>query len=275
MSRFQIILFSFLVAVALTFLLLGPAADLKISTGLSSVLLLPIKVVSRYTEFLTVSKNRIEKLERVLTSLNLENAELRNQLSMNSITLVPTGYLLIKARIIGRDPTNFNGFLYIDRSRRDSLEPGQPVIINNGLVGKIKFAGDFNSIVETIENRGIAVSARDSRTDVQGIVKQENGLILDYIKILDPIQPGDSIVTSGMSENFPAGILIATVDAVQQTGDLLFKKVTLKPCVSVNRLNYLYVIRSDKNGLSNPDTNRTIRFNPLWELKPVIPGLEP
>lgn len=275
MSRFQIILFSFLVAVALTFLLLGPAADLRISTGLSSVLLLPIKIVSRYAEFLTVSKDRIENLERVLTRLNLENAELRNRLPTDSVALVPEGYLLIKARIIGRDPTNFNGFLYIDRSRRDSLEPGQPVVINNGLVGKIKFAGDFNSIVETIENRGIAVSARDSRTDVQGIVKQENGLILDYIKIMDPIQSGDSIVTSGMSENFPAGILIATVDAVQQTGDLLFKKVTLKPCVSVNRLNYLYVIRPYNNALPGPDTNRTIRFNPLWDLKPVIPDLKP
>lgn len=274
MSRFQIILFSTLVALALTCLLLGPTADLKISTALSSVLLFPIRVVSRYTEFLAVSKNRIEDLERKLTRRDLENAELRNRLSTDGITLVPTGYKLIKAHVIGRDPTNFNGFLYIDRNRRDSLAPGQPVVINNGLVGKIKYAGDFNSIVETIENRGIAVSAIDSRTGVHGIVKQDNGLIFDYIKILDPIQPGDSIITSGMSESFPAGILIATVAEVRKTEDLLFKKVTLNPCVSVNRVNYLYVIRPEKNSASGPDTNRVIRFNPLWELKPVIPGMK-
>lgn len=274
MSRFQIILFSFLTALALSFLLLSPAADLKISTGLSSVFLLPIRIVGRYVEYLGVSRDRIEKLERDLTRLTLENAELNDRLSTDSITLVPAGYRLIRAKVIGRDPTNFNGFLYIDRSRHDSLAPGQPVIINNGLVGRVKYAGDFTSIVETIENSGIAVSARDTRTGVQGIVKQESGLILAYIKILDPIQAGDTIVTSGMSENFPAGIIIATVSNVRETGDLLFKKVALRPCVPVNRLNYLYVVRPD-HGVSAPDTERVIHFNPLWDLKPVIPSLKP
>jgi rod shape-determining protein MreC len=272
LSRFQIILFSSLTAVALAFLLLSPAADLKLSTGLSSVLLLPIRVVSRYVEYLTVSRDRIEKLERDLTRLTLENAELNDRLSTDSITLVPAGYRLIRAKVIGRDPTNFNGFLYIDRNRRDSLAPGQPVIINNGLVGRVKYAGTFSSIVETIENRGLAVSARDTRTGVQGIVKQENGLILDYIKIPDPIEAGDTIVTSGMSENFPAGIIIATVLDVRETGDLLFKKVSLRPCVPVNRLNYLYVIKPDQN-VSAPDTERVIRFDPLWDMKPVMPRL--
>jgi len=275
LSRFQIILFAFLTTVALTFLLLGPSADLKVSTSLSSVILLPVRIVSRYVEYLGVSRDRIEKLERGLNRLTLENAELRERLPTDSITHVPTGYRLIRAKVIGRDPTNFNGFLYIDRNRRDSLAAGQPVITTNGLVGKIKYAGDFTSVVETIENLSIAVSARDTRTDVQGIVKQDNGLILDYIKILDPIQAGDTIVTSGMSENFPAGINIATVKDVRETGDLLFKKVTLRPCVPVNRLNYLYIIRPDDKSDVVPDTEKVIRFNPLWNLKPVIPGLNP
>lgn len=271
MSRFQFILFAFLVALSLTFLVLGRPTDLEVSSNLSTVLLFPIKVVTRYIEFLAVSKTRIDELERAFALLNLENAELRNRLSTDSSAVVPAGYRLVKAHIIGRDPTNFNGYIYIDRNRRDSIEPGLPVIVQNGLIGRIKLAGNVNSIVETIENRGIAVSAVDIRTGVHGIVKQDGGMIFDYIKITDPIQRGDTIFTSGMSENFPSGIPIAIVNGVRETGDLLFKNVTLRPCVSVNRLIYVYVVRPESKNAFGPDTGLYHPLAPLWKLKTVIP----
>lgn len=269
MSRFQAVLFAVLTAVSLTLLLLGPAADSTLSSHLAGVLLYPIRLVSRWAEYLTVSRNRIERLERDVTRFQLENAELRKQFLPESVQFAPTGHSLVKAHVIGRDPTNFNGFLYIDRVRGDSLEPGQPVISEGGLVGRVKHAGDLTSIVETIENRGLAVSAQDTRTGVHGIVAMDDQLRFEYVKIKDEVAVGDSVFTSGMSEQFPPGILIATIEQVVDTHDLLFKKIILRPCVSINRLNYVFVIRAEP-----PDTVPAALpapVNRLYQLPIVIP----
>lgn len=271
MSRFQAVLFAALTAAALALLLLGPSADFAVSSNLAGVLLYPVRLVSRWAEYLTVSRDRIERLEREIARTRLENADLRKHLLPESLQYAPAEHALIKAHVVGRDPTNFNGFLYIDRIRRDSLAPGHPVISNGGLVGRVKYAGDLNSIVETIENRGMAVSARDARTGVHGIVVMDDHLLFEYVKIGDPVAVGDSIFTSGMSEQFPAGILIATVEQVVDTNDLLFKRIVLRPCVSINRLNYVFVIRTlplDTAPSAPPGTD-----DRLYELPIVIPPI--
>lgn len=249
------------------FLLLGPAADFAVSSHLAGVLLFPIRLVSGWTEYLRVSRNRIEELERTVAQFQLNNAALQRLMTAESSAFIPDGYALIKANVIGRDPNNFNGFLYIDRLRSDRLAPGQPVISRDGLVGRIKYAGTLNSIVETIENPGMAVSGRDSRTGVNGMVLRDKQLRFAYVKISDPIEAGDSIFTSGMSEQFPAGIRIATVEKILITDDLLFKTVILRPCVSINQLNYVFIVLPS-NRASPPSATAP---SPLFELPIAVP----
>lgn len=267
MSRIQALLFLLLTAVSLTFLLLGPAADFALSSHLAGVLLFPIRLVSGWTEYLRVSRNRIEELERTVAEIQLNNAALQKLMTAESLQLIPEGYDLIKANVIGRDPSNFNGFLYIDRLRSNRLAPGQPVISRDGLVGRIKYAGSLNSIVETIENPGMTVSGRDNNTGVHGMVVMDKQLHFAYVKISDPIEAGDSIFTSGMSEQFPAGIRIATVEKILITDDLLFKTVILRPCVSINQLNYVFVVLSSDRSSPPP----AFAPSPLFKLPIAVP----
>lgn len=244
-----------MVIISVFFLILNSQTDLAISTELSSVLLFPVKIVTQYQQFLIVSKTRIEKLEIALSKLSLENAELKKTFYLDSIEYKTTNFKLLKARVIGRDPTDFNGYLYIDKGKNDSLFLNQPVVIGDGLVGKLKYVGAYNSIVETIENRNIAISAYDRKTGVNGIVKYRDYLILDYIKIADEVNINDSIYTSGMSEIFPPGIVIGTVKEVYETNDLLFKNVRLAPNVQINRLSYVYLVF----GAKMPGENREFK----------------
>lgn len=242
MFRRRLILFSVLLVLAILPLLLQEQTKLIVSTKLSSVLLYPMTVMSELIEFLSVSRARIEELETMSSRLRLENASLRDRIPQDTTPFREKKFKLLKARVIGRDPSNINGYLYIDKGSREKLYINQPVITIDGLVGKVAFVDTYYSIIETLENAGFAISGLHLKTGVHGIVKQRGSLHFDYVRIHDEIATGDSIHTSGMSEIFPKGILIGTVRKIQQIEDLFFKAVYLTPSVRINRLTAVYLI---------------------------------
>ncbi len=249
MRRTHIVLFTLLIIICLIFFFLNEESTLVVSEGLSSVLLFPIKVTTHFMDYLSISNARVKKLEIAINRLKLENAQLRRMVLVDTGNIELKNFKLIKAFIIGRDPSNINGYLYIDKSQSDGLTKGQPVISINGLVGKIRYVGKNYSIVETVEKEGFAVSAIDIKTGIHGVVKQRQGLLFDYIRNTDSVALNDSILTSGMSQIFPEGILIGTIKKISRTKDLFFKKVYLSPAVQINRLTSVYVIISRQESL--------------------------
>lgn len=242
MRRQQIILFFFLFTISAIPLFLSENANLVLARNLSSVLLYPIRITSKLVEYLNISNVRIEKLEIHINKLTLENAILRDILDLDTTQLAARDVRLLKASVIGRDPQNINGYLHIDKGTIHRVVKNQPVVSADGFIGKIKNAGTTTSIVETIENRGFAVSAIDINTGIHGVVKSQTNLVFDYVRHTDTIEIGDSLLTSGMSEVFPKGILIGTVQRVSESDDLFFKHVFVAPAVQINRLVSIYII---------------------------------
>jgi rod shape-determining protein MreC len=246
LSRRQLIFFLSLVTISIIFLLFNEPTKLALSARLSSVLLFPIKTITGVIEFLTFSSSRIQELETTVSRLKLENAELRGYVFQDTIEPTETRFILLKARITGRDPSNINAYFHIDKGREHQVYINQPVISIGGLVGKIKFVDNHYSIVETIESHNFAVSALDVKSGIHGIVKQQEGLVFDYIRKIDEIAIGDSLYTSGMSEIFPPGILIGTIQDIHPTDDLFFTKVFVASSAHVNQLTSVYVLFTKK-----------------------------
>ena len=242
MRRQQITLFLFFFIISAIPFFLSKDANLALTRDLSSVLLHPVRITSRLIEYLNISSTRIEELEKLVNKLTLENAELRDVLDLDTNQLATDSLRLIKASVIGRDPQNINGYLHVDKGTTHGVAKNQPVVSANGFVGKIKNAGTTTSIVETIENRGFAVSAVDIHTGIHGVVKSQATLLFDYVRHTDSITVGDSLVTSGMSEVFPKGLLIGTVHRISQSDDIFFRDVYVKPAAQVNRLVSIYII---------------------------------
>ncbi len=242
---------------------------MHLSTEFSSVLFFPIKNIIQFLHFFSISNARITELEIELQHLQLENTELRKKILLDTSDLKTPNYKLLKAHIIGRDPSNINGYLYVDKEQAHRLYVNQPVVSLNGLVGKIKYIGTNYCIVETIENQGFAVSALDVNTGIHGIVRKKGELIFDYIKIDDEIHLGDSIHTSGMSEIFPEGILIGRVKKIEKGTNLFFKPVYITPSVHINRLTYVYIVSGIKVTISEKSKEPFSRTNA--RLESIIP----
>ncbi len=244
MPRSQVYLFSFLLIISLVLLVLNQNVDFVISANLSTFLLFPVRTISGYVHFLNVSQEKIKQLEVKLTTLQVENQMLKDIAlrAESPESLLKNNLRMIKANIIGRDPTNFNGFLYIDKGKANGLQVNNPVIIQEKVVGRIRAVAENTALVETLENDGFAISGVDSRTGIYGIVRKNNILKLEYIKNDDDVSQCDSVFTSGLSENFPGGLLIGTVADVRTQNDLFFKEVIITPAIKVNQLFYVYVI---------------------------------
>uniref|UniRef100_A0A7C6EMY2 Cell shape-determining protein MreC n=1 Tax=candidate division WOR-3 bacterium TaxID=2052148 RepID=A0A7C6EMY2_UNCW3 len=244
MSRVQLLIFASLLAISFLFIFLNQNADLYLSNRLSEVLLFPVKLIFSYFQYLDVSQKKIDCLEADISKLQIENQILKK--SLNSLmapdTITNLRLRVLKANVIGRDPQNFNGFLYIDKGYKDGLTVNAPVVFQNKIIGRIKSLSENTGIVETIENPDFALSAVDVRSGIYGIAKKKDQLNFEYIKINDDVNSGDSIYTSGLSENIPGGLIIGTVSTVKEKDDLFFKEVIIEPALSINKLNYVYVI---------------------------------
>ena len=261
MSRHQLAFFSALLLISITFLSLGEHTKLRISIHLSPILLFPVKTTTKILDFLSVSSDRITKLETMVNCLRLENAEWKKIVLLDTIEYQTTEYRLHKAQIIGRDPSNINGFLYIDIGKKKGICTKQPVLSIDGLIGKTKYVGADYSIVETIEKHGFAASALDAKTGIHGIVRNHGNLVFDFIRIDDAINIGDSVYTSGMSDIFPEGILIGVVKRIDESNDQFFKPVIIKPSVRINLLNYVYVV-FDSETSGQMQTDKKERVSP-------------
>ncbi|MBN2620375.1 rod shape-determining protein MreC [candidate division WOR-3 bacterium] len=201
-----------------------------------------MRTTFRYVQYLGISEKKIHELETQLHELRLKNTEMRKRISGDSADLTVTPYDFIKTHIIGRDPMNINGYLYIDKGSVHGIKTDQPALTTDGLVGKVHYVTEHYSIIETIEHEGFAVSALDVRTGIHGIVRKNAFLVFDFIRADDTIYVNDSICSSGMSEIFPEGVFIGSVRAIGQADDPFFKPIHLAPGVKINRLTYLYVL---------------------------------
>jgi rod shape-determining protein MreC len=255
LSRRHVIVFISLVVLSIIPFFLREQTKLALSVKVSSALFFPIKVTTEFFEFLSISSTHIEELETMINRLKLENAQLRKEISQDTTEFTTTQFTLLKAQIIGRDPSNINGYLYVDKGTRQRVAINQPVLAVSGLIGAIAFVDEQYSIVETLENPGFAVSGVHEATGVHGVVKQRGGLLFDYVKITDDIHIGDSIHTSGMSEIFPRGIVIGSVKRIKQIDDLFFKPVYLEPSVRINRLTSVYIL------VGGAPRDRRVEFN--------------
>ncbi|MEO0095296.1 MAG: rod shape-determining protein MreC [candidate division WOR-3 bacterium] len=244
MSRVQLLIFGSLSVISLVFIILNQNVDLYLSNRLSEVLLFPIKLVFNHLQYLSVSQKKIDLLESEISKLQIENEMVKRSLNslMDADAITYQQLRLLKANIIGRDPQNFNGFLYIDRGYKDGLSINAPVVLQNKIIGRVKSLSANAGIVETIENPGFAISAVDSRSGIYGMVKRKKQLHFEYIKFNDDVILNDSIYTSGLSENLPKGLMIGTVSLVKEKDDLFFKEVIIEPAISINKLHYVYVI---------------------------------
>ncbi len=188
-------------------------------------------------------------LKRLNAALTLENAQLREAALENSRLRELLGferdlpYTFIPVRVVGTSYKNFISSVIINAGSNQGLFKDAPLLSPQGLVGKLYVIGANQSLGQLLIDRNFRVSGRVQRSRETGIVRWEgNTLVLDNIPKRSDVRNGDVVITSGLTEMFPRGLTIGTVEKVSETRNELFLKIHLSPSVDFNRVEELFVI---------------------------------
>lgn len=177
-----------------------------------------------------------------LKSAQDENAALRNALNFrqqSKLNLLPTEVLTL-------DPTGFSQTVVIDKGESSKVKLKQPVVVSPGiLVGKVTKVNPTTAEVTLITDPSIVVNAEAVDSGARGIMRGEHGLGLtfDLVTQNELIKSGDEVITSGLSDDFPRGLLNGTVGALRSNQTDLFQKAYIAPAVDLRNLRFLFVVQ--------------------------------
>jgi len=154
-------------------------------------------------------------------------------------------YASIVANVIGRDPSNWNASLIIDRGRAEGIEAGQPVVSPLGVVGRIFEVGHNTSKVILVSDPAFAVAAVVGRSRENGLLTGtlQGVLRLQYLTQNADVKVGDALVTSRLSTAFPEGILIGQITDVQASANAHTVECLVDPAVDLSELEEVIVIK--------------------------------
>jgi rod shape-determining protein MreC len=151
----------------------------------------------------------------------------------------------IVANVVGRDPSNWNASLIIDRGHAEGIEVGQPVVSPLGVVGRIFEVGHNTSKVILVSDPTFAVAAVVGRSRENGLLTGtlQGVLRLQYLTGNADVKVGDAVVTSRLSTAFPEGILIGQITDVQASVNVHTVECLVEPAVDLSELEEVIVIK--------------------------------
>ncbi len=194
----------------------------------------------------------IEQAEqsRRLLSLQQENIRLNRLLNLKEKRWPRA----IAARVIGREPQRWFQELILNKGKKDGLLLDQPVIALSGsreaLIGRMVDVGpEIGKVMLVHDSLSAVAAAVEGQSQVDGVVEGTNShdLIFKYIGRDAPIKIGDLVVTSGLGEKFPEGIMLGWVEEIGLDPRQLFLQARLRPAVEARQLGTVFVLATESD----------------------------
>lgn len=149
---------------------------------------------------------------------------------------------MLAARVIGTGADTASQTIYLDRGEKDGIEKNMGVITPDGVVGKVVESYSNTAQVLLLTDKESGVGAMLAGTRLHGPVGGlgEPLLALKYISNDDTVNPGESVVTSGMDRIFPRDLPIGVVAEVKSAPT--FKQIRVRPSANLERLEEVIVL---------------------------------
>ena len=188
---------------------------------------------------------KMEEDAREADSVARENDRLRALLGLKE---AHEDYELVDSYIISRSSQQWSSTFTINKGASAGITPGMCAITANGeVVGVVSEAGPNYSVVKSLLDSSLEVSATISSSGYNGMVQGgyatglEGLLRMDYLPSNSVIRNNDQVVTSG-STVYPRNLIIGyVVDAgFDDTG--VAKYALLEPAVNIGSLEQVFIV---------------------------------
>lgn len=198
-----------------------------------------------------------DAIEAKKRELEDELDKLKKTLQLNQ-TLSADSYL--NATVVNRNLGYWYNTITIDKGSHHGVQIDMPVIVSEGLIGKVTKVTNFNSTVKLLTsediNNKISVKINIDGKNVYGLLsgydKEKQSFIVEGIADNTEIKKGSMVLTTGMGDVFPSGILVGKVTKITKDNFDLARTVEVASDVNFDDIRYVTILK--RQGGEN-DTN--------------------
>ncbi len=200
--------------------------------------------------------NEVEILEEQINEVLSENARLKSVEKENRTLRQYLDFFEshehdnVLVNVISRGGVNNadkkGNSIIIDKGEDAGIVPGLAVVDENGvIIGKIMEAKDkISEVILTTDPLCRLAVATNNANQARGLAEGELGLTIKmgYISQEDDIKINDVVVTSGLEDKIPEGLIVGRVIKVSKKSNEVWQSAVIEPLVDIESLNIVSVI---------------------------------
>ena len=159
------------------------------------------------------------------------------------------------AKVIGLTTNKQHNSLTINKGKRDSIEVDMGVISADGVVGVVSAVGEKYALVVPIIHTKISISSRLKSNGQIGGTSWDgrNYRFVDLIEIARhvSVNKGDTIVTSGLTDVFPEGLMVGVVSETELGAGDNYHQTVVELSTDYKALKYVQVLRNNNTKMTD------------------------
>jgi len=229
------------------------ASLLEVTAPIERIVSAPIDGVrSFYESYVDLIGVRAEnrRLTRRIAEVESENLQFREALvasghlgrvaSMRDEVEIP----MLPAEVVGLDVAPWFRSVLVDRGAEHGVEPGQPVITHEGVVGVVTATSGHAAKTMLLLDRQSAVDALVQRSRARGVIRGvgRDRLEFEFVVRGADVVEGDEVVTSSLGGIYPKGLRLGRVTELRDAGGRLTRIAVIEPAVDLGQLEQVFVM---------------------------------
>lgn len=191
--------------------------------------------------------------------LAAENAKLRAQLAESYIsyntrqfshndTVFNQRYGYTEAQVVKNSWNRRDNYIMINKGRKQGIREDQAVISPQGVVGVVVSTTDNFSTIMPVLHSNSRNSVRIPRINTNGSLVWRGG-DFRYATLIDipttyRLRKNDTIVTSGMANDFPEGVMVGFVEKAFSERGSGFYTIQVRLATEFNTLDHVYIVNN-------------------------------
>lgn len=189
-------------------------------------------------------RRQVESAGTLLRHQQLEQENQRLRALFDMRARQPVQGVIAEILYSARDP--FSRRVIIDKGAAQGIAAGQAVVDDVGVIGQVTRVFPLMSEVTLISDKDQAVPVQVVRNGLRTVLFGAGGgsMELKYLAANADVQPGDTLVTSGLDGVYLPGLPVATVARVERDDVYPFARIRCTPAGGVEQYGLVLVLGS-------------------------------
>ncbi len=189
---------------------------------------------------------KILDLQEQIDAMQAESATFNGSVA-DSVQVFP--YQFIIAEVVNNSIAHFSNYITINKGKSDGIKQDMGVVSESGVVGIVSNVSEHFSVIIPLLNPKSKLSCKVLGDNNFGYLvwdgRDASYATLKEVPRHSEFQKGDTVVTSGYSAIFPAGLIVGTIEGFNKERDDNFYALQIKLATSFASLHYVRVIKND------------------------------